>query len=339
MFDIRDFGAKCDGDPASDDSAAWASAILAAQNAATNGSAIVYHPGGVSIIKHELTLGSNSIVQFIGGPNAVIKAGTGFPTDPTTPIAMLTISGTGFGSRFGAIRDIRFDGDGNAQVGLKVQAVQREFDNIAINNCTRIGLWVYGAQNCTFTSLTVESNGTSNALDANCWVDASAANNLFLRCQFSPTAGAGTQGEYNLVIRQSANITGLPPYPSLNRFIGCQFERVAMSYLGAILQRAGLNNAFIGCTINISGARYAVTIEKTEAGSPTSALLMLIDCVLSGQVNTGTAIKATTTDALAVGTQNLFLENFDYGFAVVNDAYVDLPAPFQVGSLPTGHLS
>jgi hypothetical protein len=321
VFNIRDFGAKCDH---TDDTDAWRDAIAEAHRV----SGVVFHPGatndpsdpsestsGVSWIIDELIVPLNSSIQFIGGPSAIIQAIDPFPepdpeADPPFFPAMLKIQSTigTAGSRYGAVRDLRFDGGGRAAIGLQVNAVQREFQNLVIENCLKCGLYLDGAQNCTFESVNAEKNGTNDTTlfpDCNVCLDLGARNNAFFRCQMSafrtttPPTPPPDQGVYNLVICQTATseiADGEPP--SFNSFFGCQIERTseAASNLGAVLQSAGRYNSFHASLIQTRGERRVITIN--DANNYVSGAMRLTDCTLSGEAGQSIALRAESVREL-----------------------------------------
>jgi hypothetical protein len=257
VFNIQDYGALCNG---SDDTVAWQQAIAAAHTA--NG--VVFHPGGVSGITLGLVIPTDSSVQIVGGPGAIIRALTGFPG--ATPMLKIDTTPGFAGSRFGAIRDIRFEGgDANnryADIGLRVFGVQREFENIVITRCKSQGLLVHGAQNCTFLSCQFEGNGSNGTSDANCVIERGAGNNLFDRCQFTHIQNS-TNGYLNLLITQNgAKLTDTFSQPEANTFVGCQFERSSQPSPGSVLQVAGRNNTFVSCTFVVTGSRYCVCVSS-----------------------------------------------------------------------------
>lgn len=124
VFNIRAFGAKCDG---SDDTTAWTNAISAA--AASNG--CVWHPGGISGVS-ALTFPPLNRTRLIGqGPTkSIIKdiSGNGLIVNFSTHLANEWYSG---------IEEMTIDGGGFAGPLLQIsRASLFIMRNVAISNCT-----------------------------------------------------------------------------------------------------------------------------------------------------------------------------------------------------------
>jgi hypothetical protein len=323
IFDIRDFGAQCDG--MTDDTPAWIAAIAAAENVVGT----VFHPGGVSCITAPLAPTVDIPISFTGGPGAVIKAITGFSTSGT----MLTLtSASGLGNRFGVVRDLRFDGNYIAAVGMSVFCVQRCFENVTINRCNRVGLYIPESQNCTFTSINCEDNGTTNTSpfpDANCVLDLGARNNNFYRCQFGAAAPpVSDRGKYNLVICQSASSAISPP--SFNSFFGCQVERSSSSHLGAILQSAGQSNKFFGCLMVAGTNENVITINDSDGY--VSGLMEFYGGTLAGSSSTAGIYADTASAPAAIIDGTALLETLATCFELSDSTCVDLNGTFYTGT-------
>lgn len=268
-FDIRRYGALCDG--STDDADAWEDAIAAAHAA---GGGVVIHPGGTSCISRGLVFPNDSYVGLKGTPGSIIQAKSGAEAyDPLTGPMLKQEMVTGYGARHGRWEDFIVDGNRIAEIGIHIQCVDRQFDNIQIQDCTSIGLYNAGSQNCQFNSIKCFGNGstgTSPFQDANYVLDLGARLNTHVGMQLSAWSGEPEdEGVCNLLFTQSAvsSIAGGEP-PSYNVFINCQFERVSPgAWEGCVIHRAGFMNQFFGCSFSGLGYPNIIINNDDDANS------------------------------------------------------------------------
>lgn len=329
-YDIRAYGAAVNG--STDDTTAWLAVIAAANS--TNGT--ILHSGGTSLISSTITFPIDSFVSLIGVGGATIKA-TGAAFGP-----MLKWSSTpgGFGSRYGAMRDIIVDGNRIATVGLEVgELVQREWENVAIRNNTSVGLKVLGAQNCIFTNVNCEENGSNGSFDCQLLIDLGAGNNFYVNCEFAVTQDVVARGAYNVIIRQSgASPAGGFNVPSLQVFIRCNLERTSTTHIAQLYHHAGRNNQFIACTISATATTDAVKADATDTVA-VGNLLHFIKCYFNGVAQTSNNCFNLTGVAPLI-LDNCLIENFLRGVRLDDSSYVHVnePTTFTVGTqvVPTG---
>ncbi len=120
------------------------------------------------------------------------------------------------------------------------------------------------------------------------------------------------------------------PEPFANTFLGCQFERVSTTTLGAILQSAGRLNVLDSCTLAITGALPLVGIYNSDGVDSNS--LSIINCRCSGSPLRTTGIDAITL-GVAATVANCLFENVVTLFAVADDCNIDIAGPLYHGAV------
>lgn len=353
-YDVRDYGAVA-GDGA-DDAAAIQLAINAAY--AAGGGTVIFGPG-IYDITTGLTVTSDTVpVSFEGADSTtVIRARAA--SSWSTYEAMLKIPGpdSGVGNRYGHVKDIRFNGNDLAQVGLHLQnLVEWSIVGIDVTSCERVGRYDDGIQNCTFIANRIQRNGSGtlkgsiNATpatdpdpygyglgatnppfdDANVVVDHGAGNNHHYFEQMSEaTDPAPADGAvYQLILCQSSesDVAGGYP-PQSNTWHGGQIERSATNQAGLVLQSAGKLNTLHDVTFYVGVSKPIITVSRqidtglTGAGSNSeSNTLTLSDCRFTGlAAATPVLVKADTTNGDACLIVNPYMENIDV-FAQVASA-------------------
>ena len=339
-FDVRDYGAKA-GDGV-DDHAYIQAAVTAAL--AAGGGTVFFGPGIYDISTGISVTSGTTPVSFEGADaTTTIRAQSLSTWDNDNLEPMLKIPGpeTGLGNRLGFVRNLKFDGNNLAPVGLHLYAlVEWGIHNVDIEDCERVGKIEDGIQNCTFVGNKVQKCGSGTTKgtdtganlapfdDAQVVVDHGAANNHHYFEQLSATDPAQpNEAIYNLIICQSSTsaiITGYPPHS--NVWHGAQIERSATSSLGAVLQSSGILNTISDATMFVAGSRRFVTVTRQADTGPggggvdaESGTLTLRDCRFSGESSgTPILIKANTTSGEAVILVNPSLVNIDV-FAEASD--------------------
>lgn len=336
-FDVRDYGAVA-GDNATDQDAIE-DAIDAAE--AAGGGTVIFGPG-IYDITTGLSVANSVTVSFEGAdPTTEIRAMAASSWDNDNLEPMLYIPGptTGLGNRCGHVKNIRFNGNNLAPVGLHLYAlVEWKISEVDIEYCERVGKLEDGIQNCVFVSCQNQRNGSGTTKgtdtgdnlapfdDAQVVVDHGAANNHHYYEQMSATdPQQPNEAIYNLIICQSSTsaiISGYPPHS--NVWHGAQIERTATSALGAVLQSSGILNTISDATFFVHGSRRFVTVTRQADTGPggldaESNTLTLRDCRFSGELSgTPILIKANTTGGEAVILVNPSLVHVDV-FAEASD--------------------
>lgn len=211
------FGAK--GDGATDDTAAIQAAITAADKVggseySTAGASIVYFPPGVYLISSLLTFPRWVQVRGSGPRTTAIKA--------TTSAAGLSITGSS-----GQHGGFFLDGAKTGNVGLYLPVSNgNTFIAIEVRHWNQTGISLNNCQNALFLNANAAKCG-----DVNLLLDAQAASNAFVRCQFSGYRNTGDLTPVDNVRIQAKTVDD----PIYNSFHTCILEGgISRSQLNAM---------------------------------------------------------------------------------------------------------